>query len=254
MPSVHRIGDLDTDGDIAVTGSPNVFANGGPTMGGGAAAVLGLPDLVMVTPEVSRMILEDRANEIAYGVNPDTLEALESYGGGMPGGVNPVTGEFGAQPAPGSPAQARGNDGAGTPPPSGNAEPSEWLEWMPHVNPNVLPEAREKLIALAQAVGKPLRLNSGYRTPEYNAQIGGARNSQHVQRKAIDIQWPGSSTNEKKDFMQKAIDAGFTGIGAYNGFMHVDIRGQKVCWGPTGGRASMYTEFVQLLRQNGYSV
>jgi hypothetical protein len=253
MARAHRVGDTDSDGDRAVTGSPNVFINGGPTMGGAVAAALGFDDTTMINDDRARMILEDRANELALGNDPDQNEALESYGGGLPDGVNPITGRTGVQAAPGSPSQPQGDDAVGTLPATGTVEPSEWLEWMPHVNPAVLPEAREKAIALAQSVGRPLRLNSGYRTPAYNRSVGGARNSMHVQRKAIDIQWPGGSTNEKKAFIQKAIDAGFTGIGCYNSFMHVDI-GNKRCWGPTGGRASMYSEFVQLFRQNGYTV
>lgn len=253
MPRAHRVGDVDSDGDRAVSGSPNVFINGGPTLGGAVATALGIPDTTMINDDMARMILEDRANELALGNDPDENEALESYGGGSPDGVNPITGATGIQPAPGSPAQPQGSDAVGTLPPTGNAEPSEWLEWMPHVNPNVLPEVRTKLIALAQSIGRPIRLNSGYRTPEYNSSVGGAKKSMHTQRKAADIQWPIEGTEGKKEFMQKAIDAGFTGIGAYNSFMHVDI-GNKRCWGPSGGRASMYTEFVALLQQNGYTV
>lgn len=253
MPRAHRVGDVDSSGDRAVSGSPNVFINGGPTLGGAVADVLGIPDTTMINDDQARAILEDRANELALGNDPDTNEALESYGGGSPDGVNPITGQIGAQPAPGSPGQAQGDDSVGTLPPTGNAEPSEWLEWQSHVNPNVLPEVREKLIALAQSIGRPIRLNSGYRTPEYNASVGGARNSMHVQRKAADIQWPLSGTEGKKQFIQKAVDAGFSGIGCYNSFMHVDI-GNKRCWGPSGGRASMYAEFVSVFTENGYTV
>ena len=253
MPKAHRVGDVDSDGDRATSGSPNVFINGGPTMGGAIASVLGIPDTVMINDDRAREILEDRANELALGNDPDQNEALESYGGGSPDGVNPITGQVGAMPAPGSAAQSQGDDAVGTLPPDGSYEPSEWLEWMPHVNPNVLPEVRRKLIVLAQSIEKPIRLNSGYRTPEYNASVGGAKKSMHTQRKATDIQWPGSSANEKRAFIQKAIDAGFTGIGCYNSFMHVDI-GPKRCWGPSGGRASMYTEFLTVLRQNGFNV
>jgi hypothetical protein len=253
MPKAHRVGDVDSDGDRAVTGSPNVFINGGPTLGGALADVLGIPDTAMINDSQARAILEDRANELALGNDPDQNEALEAYGGGSPDGVNPITGQVGAQPAPGSPSQPQGDDGVGTPPPTGDYEPSEWLQWQSHVNPNVLPEVREKLIAFAQSLGRPIRLNSGYRTPEYNASIGGARNSMHVQRKAVDVQWPLTGTEGKRQVIQKAIDAGFTGIGCYNSFIHIDI-GAKRCWGPSGGRASMYSEFVALLRQNGYTV
>ena len=39
MPKVHRIGDLDSSGDSATAGSDDVFANGGPTLGGAIIAV-----------------------------------------------------------------------------------------------------------------------------------------------------------------------------------------------------------------------
>ena len=50
-----------------------------------------------------------------------------------------------------------------------------------------------------------------------------------------------------------AFDVGFTGIGCYNNFMHVDT-GPKRCWGPEGGRASMYQQYVSIFQRNGYAV
>ncbi len=41
---------------------------------------------------------------------------------------------------------------------------------------------------LREAVGAPIKVNSGYRGPELNARIGGARKSQHMEGKAADIQ------------------------------------------------------------------
>ena len=45
---------------------------------------------------------------------------------------------------------------------------------------NVLDPARE-------AYGAPIRVNSGYRSPEVNEAIGGAKNSQHTAGEAADI-------------------------------------------------------------------
>lgn len=45
---------------------------------------------------------------------------------------------------------------------------------------NVLDPARE-------AYGAPIRVNSGYRSPEVNEVIGGAKNSQHTRGEAADI-------------------------------------------------------------------
>ena len=82
----------------------NVFVNGGPTLGGGIADALGLEDTVGIDDAEARSIIEGRAAELAAGGDPDTMEALERYGGGNPGGTNPINGQEGAIGAPGSDA------------------------------------------------------------------------------------------------------------------------------------------------------
>lgn len=42
--------------------------------------------------------------------------------------------------------------------------------------------------------GRPVRVNSGYRSPALNRAVGGARNSQHVTGEAADIEVDGVST------------------------------------------------------------
>ena len=250
MPKIHRVGDTDSSGDTAVIGSDDVFANGGPTLGGSIADALGLDDTVGISDDEARSILSGRAAELAAGADPDTMEALESYGGGTPGGSSPVTGADGAVAAPGSDtatgADAYADDG--TPRPT-----SEWINVQSHVNPRVLPQVWASAEALAQSLGRVITLNSAYRTPAYNASVGGARNSMHVQRKAIDIQWGTSSVQGRVDMIQKAIDAGFTGIGCYNSFMHVDIGGKRQ-WGPNGSRTSQYAQYKPVLQANGYTL
>jgi uncharacterized protein YcbK (DUF882 family) len=89
------------------------------------------------------------------------------------------------------------------------------------VRPRLL-EALEKLRAMR---GRPIRVVSGYRCPQHNAAVGGARNSQHVYAAAADIP-RGSCTNAE------AVRAGFTGIGTKDGLpVHVDVRdGQLTTW------------------------
>lgn len=227
----------------------NVFVNGGPTLGGAVADALGLDDTVGISDDEARAIIEGRAAELATGNDPDTMEALEQYGGGTPGGTSPVTGQDGAIGAPGSDS-ATGADASvdeTTPRPT-----SEWINVQSHVNPRVLPEVWTKLETLAQSLGRVLTLNSAYRSPEYNRRIGGARNSMHVQRKAVDIQWGTSSVQGRVDMIQKACDAGFTGIGCYNSFIHVDIGGKRH-WGPNGAYTSQYAQYKPVLRANGYT-
>ena len=68
------------------------------------------------------------------------------------------------------------------------------------------PQVKER-IALKQLVdnvlqplrdmyGKPITVNSGYRSPMVNKHVGGAKNSQHTKGEAADI--TGSSKNENK--------------------------------------------------------
>lgn len=74
--------------------------------------------------------------------------------------------------------------------------------------------------------GKPIRVNSAYRTPVHNASIGGARNSQHVQGKALDLEPPRGITIDQfyRDIKSRSKIFGIRGIGRYTTFVHVDIR------------------------------
>lgn len=40
---------------------------------------------------------------------------------------------------------------------------------------------------LRNRLGVPLTINNGYRTPEHNIKVGGARNSQHMKGQAVDF-------------------------------------------------------------------
>ena len=130
---------------------------------------------------------------------------------------------------------------------------SEWIIVQSHVNPRVLPEAWTKLENFAKSLGRPITINSAHRSVEYNAYVCGAANSAHVQRKAIDVQWGTSDVQGRVDMIQKAIDAGFTGIGTYSSFIHVDI-GTKRQWGPSGSRTSQYAQYKPVFVANGYSM
>ena len=228
----------------------NVFVNGGSIIGGGVADALGLEDTVGISDDEARSIIEGRAAELAAGGDPDTMEALERYGGGNPGGTNPINGQEGAAGAPGSDTAtgADATEDLNIPRPT-----SEWIIVQSHVNPRVLPEVWTKLENFAKALGRPITLNSAYRTPAYNRSVGGARNSMHVQRKAADVQWATSNIQDRVDIIQRAIDAGFTGIGTYNSFMHVDI-GAKRQWGPNGSRSGQFAQYKPVLKANGYSM
>jgi len=261
MPKVHRVGDFDTSGAMSSTGSDDVYINGGPTLGGTLSEVFDTEDMIGVTDEEARKIISDRSAEISRGeIDPDMNEAFEQFDPGSGKGQNPIDGSTDIQGAPGSPAgglsgsfsdSLEDDESTGTVPFDNSQLISEWLRPEPQVNMAVNKSTFNKAIALAKKLDRPLIINSGYRTPEYNRKIGGAKNSQHVAKLALDIRWPAGDFASRIEFIQMACDVGFTGIGCYNAFIHVDT-GPKRCWGPEGGRDSMYQQYVSILSRNGY--
>lgn len=89
--------------------------------------------------------------------------------------------------------------------------------------------ALDRLQALRELLGKPLIINSAYRSPEHNRKVRGATNSVHLTGGAFDV----SMTNhDPHAFIAAARQVGFTGIGTYpkSNFIHVDI-GTPRSWG-----------------------
>ena len=79
--------------------------------------------------------------------------------------------------------------------------------------------------------GKMMHINSGFRTPKHNAEVGGKVTSSHLKGLAVDI----SCTNSTDRFLLEGIlrEVGFTRIGMGSTFIHVDIdkeKTQKVLW------------------------
>lgn len=70
-------------------------------------------------------------------------------------------------------------------------------------------------------VGKPLSISSGYRTPQWNRSVGGSPRSQHLLGRAADIPL---AVSDRDRILVFAVHAGFTGIGFYDGFIHLDVR------------------------------
>lgn len=96
----------------------------------------------------------------------------------------------------------------------------------------------EELVKLLQAIrthfGRAVVLNSGYRTPSYNARIGGAIGSFHTKGKAADFNVSGwSPQNVRKEIESgkiKGVDPDKIGLGSYPNFTHIDSRGHKGRW------------------------
>lgn len=85
------------------------------------------------------------------------------------------------------------------------------------------------LDAIRERLGVPVTINSGYRCPEHNAEVGGVPNSYHTQGVAADITYDGIDV----DYLaQIAEECGADGIGKYykQDFVHVDVRGYAARW------------------------
>jgi zinc D-Ala-D-Ala carboxypeptidase len=93
------------------------------------------------------------------------------------------------------------------------------------------PEFIRKLDAIREAVGFPLIVNSGYRTPAHNAEVGGKSNSAHLRGYAADIR--AFTDAQKRAIAKAAIAQGITRIGWARTYIHLDMDPtlpQRVVW------------------------
>lgn len=80
-----------------------------------------------------------------------------------------------------------------------------------------------------------IRILSGYRTPPYNARIGGAPHSQHMAGTAADIVVQDLLPHDVFHEVERLLTLGdlqlVRGVGRYPGFTHLDIRRvPRVVW------------------------
>ena len=79
--------------------------------------------------------------------------------------------------------------------------------------------------------GSAVIINSAYRTPQYNAKVGGVAHSQHCYGTAADISVKGRTPAEVAAFARRIMpDWGGVGVYAKKGFTHVDVREKKSDW------------------------
>ena len=98
--------------------------------------------------------------------------------------------------------------------------------------PNVITLAHV-LQALRTELGRPVRLNSVFRSEKHNRSVGGRTDSQHLQFRAADFCVPDFATPLHWAGVLKRMRANgrFSGgIGIYPGFVHVDTRGRDADW------------------------
>ena len=96
--------------------------------------------------------------------------------------------------------------------------------------------------AIRHACGDhPLRVLSGYRTSAHNRTVGGARHSQHVHGRALDLAPPRGWSVKRFHAVVRTVareDPRIGAVGYYRWGVHVDIRsrraGRLVAWSAVG--------------------
>ena len=96
---------------------------------------------------------------------------------------------------------------------------------------NMNQEFLAKLDKAREYAGVPFRINSAFRTPEHNKEIGGVANSSHLKGLAVDI----GVTDSRNRFivLESLINIGFNRIGVAKSFIHVDDdkdKSERVVW------------------------
>jgi len=93
----------------------------------------------------------------------------------------------------------------------------------------------EKMLSMLDEVremyGKPISINSGYRTIRHNAKVGGKSKSSHLKGLAVDIAC--STSRDRYNLLEALKSVGFNRIGIAKSFIHVDLdfdKTQNVIW------------------------
>lgn len=94
------------------------------------------------------------------------------------------------------------------------------------------PKLVDSLINMSKILNRKLSLTSGYRNKAYMDATGQGEDylpgSQHNVGKAADISLSGIN---RSALIRAAEEVGISGIGKYNSFIHVDVRGYRARWG-----------------------
>ncbi len=78
--------------------------------------------------------------------------------------------------------------------------------------------------------GTSITINSGYRTPNHNSIVGGAKSSAHLRAMAADIVVLGKTPNQVHAKILELIKSGKMhdgGLGKYKTFIHYDVSNKR---------------------------
>ena len=101
------------------------------------------------------------------------------------------------------------------------------------VKSNII-ELADNLQVLRDFLNMPIKITNAFRCESKNKSVNGVKNSQHLFGKAADLQVFQLSPNEVADAVSELMEKNLFkmgGLGRYNSFTHVDIRGNKARWG-----------------------
>ena len=92
-----------------------------------------------------------------------------------------------------------------------------------------------RLVMVLQSIrshfGAAVTINSGYRTPQYNAKVGGVAHSQHCYGTAADIVVRGQTPAAVAAYARELMpDWGGVGVYSQKGFTHIDTREERADW------------------------
>lgn len=90
-------------------------------------------------------------------------------------------------------------------------------------------ELIEVLEDVREHFNAPVTITSGNRCPDYNAHVGGSKNSWHVRGRAADIQVAGVMPQVVQNYLLVKYPDQY-GIGSYSSFTHIDTRTTKGRW------------------------
>ena len=103
-----------------------------------------------------------------------------------------------------------------------------WREFIRDCDPDPRQDVLDNIQRLARKLetvrlclgGRVITITSGYRTPEHNAEVGGATNSQHLHGCAADFVVSGMPPRRVQAIMGPSWDGG---MGSYETWTHLDI-------------------------------
>lgn len=103
-------------------------------------------------------------------------------------------------------------------------------------------ELAQVLQKIRSRFGKPVTINSAYRTEVHNRAEGGSPTSQHKYGLAADIVVQGVAPMDVARYAETVLGSK-GGIGLYKWGVHVDVRAKRSRWDSTSGRERAVSGF-----------